>query len=227
MAHPAPWRRVGPTWLWRAIVTPGRAPRRCRTVRSLQAWNDNLESQIEMSETASRLQRFKDAQDQHVSGFESALSEIREGGKRSHWIWYVFPQLSGLGHSAASQIYGLDGVAEAEEYLRDPLLRSRLLTIATAVAEKVGAQASVSLERLMGSSIDATKLVSSMTLFKTVATRLHATAGLDEYASIASMAERILSAAAAEGYPPCQFTRKEMTSLSGTGLSAFPRLRGS
>ena len=68
--------------------------------------------------TSSRLARFKDAQAQHVSGFESALSEIHSGGKRSHWIWYVFPQLSGMGYSAPSRTYGLDGVREAEEYLR-------------------------------------------------------------------------------------------------------------
>jgi hypothetical protein len=58
----------------------------------------------------------------------------------------------------------------------------------------------------MGSSIDAAKLVSSMTLFGAVARRLHAEEGLDEYAPLARTAERILQAAAAEGYPPCQFT---------------------
>jgi uncharacterized protein (DUF1810 family) len=153
-----------------------------------------------------RLQRFKDAQDQRASGFETALAEIRAGGKRSHWIWYVFPQLSGLGHSAASQIYGLNGIAEAEDYLRDPLLRSRLLTIATAVSDQAGPRSDVSLERLMGSSIDAAKLVSSMTLFGHVAKQLHATDGLDEYAALARVAEKILAAAAAEGRPACQFT---------------------
>jgi len=65
------------------------------------------------------------------------LSEINAGEERGHWIWYVFPQLSGLGHSASSRMDGIDGVAEAENYLRDPLVRSRLLTIATAVAEQV------------------------------------------------------------------------------------------
>jgi uncharacterized protein (DUF1810 family) len=153
-----------------------------------------------------RLQRFNDAQNVPGSGFESALSEIRAGGKRGHWIWYVFPQLSGLGHSAASRRYGIDGVAEAADYLRNPLLRSRLLTIATAVAEKVSEDRSSSLLRLMGSSIDATKLVSSLTLFGEVAKQLHGAEGLDEYASIAGVAESILAVAAAEGYPPCQFT---------------------
>jgi len=141
-----------------------------------------------------------------MAGFESALAEIRAGGKRSHWIWYVFPQLAGMGHSAMSQTYGLDGIDEAEAYLRDPLLRSRLLTISSAIAEQSDRQPRPILGRVMGASIDVAKLVSSMTLFGAIAKRLHAAEGLDEYASMAHVAERILVAAAAEGYPPCQFT---------------------
>jgi uncharacterized protein (DUF1810 family) len=160
---------------------------------------------------ASQLERFKDAQDQPMAGFGSALSEIRAGGKRSHWIWYVFPQLAGLGRSALSQQYGVDGIAEAEDYLRDPLLRSRLLAIATAVHEKLGRRGST-LERLMGSTIDVAKLVSSMTLFRAVAERMYGAEGHGEYASIARVAESILSAAAVEGYPACQFTRSKLES---------------
>src|SRR5262245_48977505 len=107
---------------------------------------------------SSALQRFKDAQDQPISGFETALSEIRRGGKRSHWIWYVFPQLAGMGHSAMSQRYGIDGVEEAEDYLRDPVLRSRLSTIAAAVVEQLDRRPAPSLDRLMGASIDVAKL---------------------------------------------------------------------
>lgn len=160
----------------------------------------------------SRLQRFKEAQDQGGSGFQSALAEILAGGKRSHWIWYVFPQLSGMGYSAAARMYGLDGAGEAEDYLRDPLLRSRLLTIASAVADQ--ARSGVTLLRLMGSSIDATKLVSSMTLFAHVAQQLHAAEGLDEYASLAAAAKTILEHAATEGYPPCQFTLNALANQS-------------
>lgn len=152
-----------------------------------------------------RLQRFKDAQDQRGSGFEAALAEMQNGRKRGHWIWYVFPQLAGLGHSAMSQTYGINGVAEAEAYLRDPILRRRLLTIAIAVAEQL--RRGMSIESLMNSSIDATKLVSSMTLFGDVARRLHVAEGLDEYASLARIAAEILAKADAERYPPCTFTR--------------------
>lgn len=159
-----------------------------------------------MDMPSSRIQRFKDAQDQHASGYESALSEIREGGKRSHWIWYVFPQLAGMGHSAMSRTYGLDGIDEAEEYLRDPLLRSRLLAISTAIAEHLDRRPGPTLGQLMGASIDVAKLVSSMTLFGAVAKRLHEQDGLAEYASLSQVAEQILTAADAEGYPPCQFT---------------------
>jgi uncharacterized protein (DUF1810 family) len=147
-----------------------------------------------------------------VSGFQSALSEVHAGGKRSHWIWYVLPQLSGMGHSTASRTYGLDGVQEAEEYLRHPLLRSRLMAIASAVAEQLAGER-VTLLRLMGSSIDATKLVSSMTLFQHVAKRLHDAEGLEEYAALEGAAKTILARAAAEGYPPCQFTLNALANL--------------
>jgi uncharacterized protein (DUF1810 family) len=150
------------------------------------------------------LDRFKEAQAEPRSGFDAALSEIRSGGKRGHWIWYVFPQLAGLGHSSASRAYGIDGAAEAHEYLRDPLLRSRLVTIASAVADQLAR--GVPLGLLMGSSIDATKLVSSLTLFGHVARRLDESEPLDDYASLARVADAILDAAAAAGVPPCRFT---------------------
>ncbi|HEY7187757.1 MAG TPA: DUF1810 family protein [Vicinamibacterales bacterium] len=155
-----------------------------------------------------QLQRFKDAQSQRGSGFESALAEIQGGRKLGHWIWYVFPQLAGLGRSAMSQIYGIDGVAEAEAYLRDPLLRGRLLTITLAVAEQLRRRGS--LESLMNSSIDATKVVSSLTLFGRVARRLHAAENLDDCASLARIADEVLAKADVEGYPPCAFTLERL-----------------
>ena len=114
-----------------------------------------------------------------------------------------------MGSSAASLTYGLDGVSEAEEYLRDPLLRSRLLTIASAVRSQLEGDAP--LLRLMGSAIDVTKLVSSMTLFGHVARRLRDTEGLDEYAALAAVARTILERAAQEGYPRCQFTQNAVS----------------
>ena len=75
------------------------------------------------------LTRFKRAQERNPGGFSTALSELEAGQKRSHWIWYIFPQLAGLGHSEMAVAYGLHGVAEAIVYLRDPELRQRLLVL--------------------------------------------------------------------------------------------------
>src|SRR6218665_3551718 len=69
------------------------------------------------------LNRFLDAQ---KASYADALSEIRSGQKRSHWIWYIFPQLKGLGLSSMSQTYGLANIAEACAYLADPILGHRL-----------------------------------------------------------------------------------------------------
>jgi uncharacterized protein (DUF1810 family) len=155
------------------------------------------------------LERFKQAQDRSDSGFESALAEIQSGCKHGHWIWYVFPQLSGLGASMPSQIYGISDLAEAAAYLRDPVLRTRLLTMTAAVAARIDSGTGVSLETLMGSSIDVKKLVSSLTLFGNVARQLHATEGLaalGAYESLARVADEVLAVAVSEGYPPCQYT---------------------
>jgi len=158
----------------------------------------------------SRLDRFKSAQASADSGFEFALAEIRSGGKRSHWIWYVFPQLAGLGMSPASQQFAIADEAEAIEYLRDPDLRSRLLTITTAVAERLHVRQPGSLRVLMGSDTDARKVVSSLTLFRRVAERLHAAEGLEGYQRLASVGDEVLAAAAAEGFAPCEYTLRRL-----------------
>ena len=150
------------------------------------------------------LDRFKTAQDERVDGFDAALAEMRAGRKHGHWIWYVFPQLAGLGGSHLSHLYGIDGPEEAAEYLQDPVLRDRLLTITKAVEEQV--TGGRSLDTLMGSAIDVRKLVSSLTLFSSVARRLHDTEGLEDYQSLARAADEVLAVAATEGYPLCPYT---------------------
>lgn len=151
-----------------------------------------------------RLDRFKRAQEQPTTGLDAALRELRSGQKRGHWIWYVFPQLSGLGSSGASQHYGIDGIEEAVEYLHDPVLSDRLLAVATTVAERV--RAGSSLEHLMGSSIDAMKVVSSLTLFREVAARLPVDEGHTVHRTLVDVADAVLSAADLEGYPRCART---------------------
>ena len=74
---------------------------------------------------------FLEAQDNGV--YERALSEIQSGHKKSHWMWFIFPQLTGLGHSATAQYYSLQDKAHAEEYWSNPILRERLIEISQAV----------------------------------------------------------------------------------------------
>ena len=107
------------------------------------------------------LERFHEAQLRSRTGYETALAEIRAGGKRSHWIWYIFPQIEGLGRSSMARAYALRDLGEACAYLRDPILRGRYEEIAGAVSEQLSR--GISIEDLMGSQIDALKLASSLT----------------------------------------------------------------
>lgn len=93
--------------------------------------------------------------------YDTAFKEMQEGHKRSHWIWYIFPQLRGLGHSSSSFIFGLADVEEANAYLEHPILGKRLKEITSVLLMYKNENA----ETLMGSAIDAIKLRSSMTLF--------------------------------------------------------------
>jgi uncharacterized protein (DUF1810 family) len=167
----------------------------------------------------STLARFKQAQARTPGGYEAALQEIESGQKRGHWIWYVFPQLTGLGHSPAAVEFGIHGAAEAAEYLRDAELRQRLLTITRAAAAQLAAGRP--LRSLMGSHIDAVKLVSSMTLFEAIAARLQAEGGDDVYRRLAAAAREILAAAAAQGYPACAYTLDRI----GSTQSGLPDAR--
>ena len=103
------------------------------------------------------LQRFIDAQD---GAYEGALRELRAGRKTGHWIWFIFPQLAGLGRSEMSRFYGIVSLDEARAYLADPVLGPRLLECVAAVLAAPGRSA----EAILG-SVDAMKLRSSMTLF--------------------------------------------------------------
>jgi uncharacterized protein (DUF1810 family) len=156
-----------------------------------------------------QLERFRAAQDAPGSGFEAALQEIRTGAKTGHWIWYVFPQLQGLGASAMSQAYALADAADAADYLRDPVLRTRLLAITSAVAEQLATRG-LTLRALMGSEVDARKIVSSLTLFEQVAGTLARNERLEDCAALARRAADLLDAAALEGYGRCAFTLERL-----------------
>lgn len=106
------------------------------------------------------LQRFVDAQSDGV--YEQALAELRQGRKRSHWMWFIFPQHVDLGRSPTAKKYGFSGVEEARAYLDHPLLGDRLIECCDAVLGHLlnGAKA----EDILG-HIDAMKLRSSMEIF--------------------------------------------------------------
>jgi uncharacterized protein (DUF1810 family) len=154
------------------------------------------------------LDRFKDAQRSSYDGFESALAEMRTGTKIGHWIWYVFPQISGLGTSGTARTFAIESEAEAMAFLRDAELRSRYFAIIEAVAEQL--RAGKSLRALMASDIDARKVVSSLTLFRHVARKLYDTEGIAAYGSVADTADEVLTAAATQGYPPCAYTLQRL-----------------
>jgi len=94
--------------------------------------------------------------------YDLALAELRAGAKRHHWMWFVFPQLAGLGRSAMAQRYALAGQTEAQAYLAHPLLGARLAECTDAVLGWAGRS---SAEAIFG-AVDAMKLRSSMTLFE-------------------------------------------------------------
>ena len=105
------------------------------------------------------LARFRAAQDADGT-YDRALGELRRGRKTSHWMWFVFPQIAGLGLSATSRRYALTGLDEARAYLADAVLGPRLRACAQALLDVDGGSA----EAILG-PIDAVKLRSSMTLF--------------------------------------------------------------
>ena len=164
----------------------------------------------------SSLDRFKEAQDAPHAGFAVALRELEAGRKTSHWIWYVFPQLAGLGQSSTAVSYSLAGAEEAADYLRDRVLGERLITaIAVVRTHLAGTKAGrIRLEELMGSQVDALKLVSCMTLFRHVAKALYAADPQPRFAAMAEHTESILAAAAADGYGRCAYTEEHLPRLS-------------
>jgi uncharacterized protein (DUF1810 family) len=105
------------------------------------------------------LERFVKAQDSGGT-YHQAVRELRNGRKTSHWMWFIFPQIAGLGRSAMAQAFAISDLAEAQAYLRHPMLGPRLVECAGIVASHRGLTA----EQIFG-GIDAIKLRSSMTLF--------------------------------------------------------------
>lgn len=108
-------------------------------------------------ESYKNLKRFSDRQ---TRIYEAVVKELKTGKKEGHWMWYIFPQLRGLGYSSKSYIYGIDGIDEAKAYLEHPVLSKRLKECCEILLTHKDKTA----EEIFG-EIDAMKLRSSMTLF--------------------------------------------------------------
>jgi uncharacterized protein (DUF1810 family) len=106
---------------------------------------------------SSNLERFLDVQ---ADDYETALSEIKNGRKRSHWMWYIFPQIQGLGYSETSRFYAIKNKKEADDFLQHPILGNRLISICNELLKLKSNNAN----DIFGNPDDL-KLKSSMTLF--------------------------------------------------------------
>jgi uncharacterized protein (DUF1810 family) len=133
--------------------------------------------------------------------FDQALSEINGGRKRSHWMWFIFPQITGLGSSPTATAYAIRNRAEATAFLQDPTLGPAYRQLVEAVWHQV-AERGVSVRRLFGRPDDQ-KLVSSLTLFAGVAADLD-----DEWTVLTANANDILDRAAEQGLPRCTPTQR-------------------
>jgi uncharacterized protein (DUF1810 family) len=112
-----------------------------------------------MADSTNNLMRFMDAQNKM---YLTAFSEIEKGKKETHWMWFIFPQINGLGHSDTANYYAIANLKEAEEFLQHPILGKHLIEI-TALLLRLKHK---SAESIFG-ELDALKLRSSMTLFAT------------------------------------------------------------
>lgn len=139
------------------------------------------------------LDRFKTAQADPESGIQTALAELHDGRKTSHWIWYVLPQLARLGRSEKAVFYGLADLAAAQAYAADPVLGPRLQACLTLIDGHL--RGDVPPLQLMGSEGDILKLASCVTLF--------AAAGRG---AIRELAASIQTQLAARGTPACAAT---------------------
>lgn len=156
---------------------------------------------------------FLSAQNGATAGFVTALAELESGHKSGHWIWYIFPQLAGLGLSAMAQKFAISGDVEARAYLAHPVLGPRLLAAQQVVLQQISPPASRLLIALMGGKVDAQKLVSSCTLFGHVAHGLLSDGDptvVERAGMVATTCRQILAIAERQGLPPCFFTLDAM-----------------
>lgn len=177
-----------------AARSTGTASRAALSLSSRRPWKRRGRS------TGMSLSRYIEAQNDPDAGYAVALHEIRTTGKRSHWVWYVFPNLGGLGSSANAQNFALRDLEEAIAFMHHPVLGDRLQEICDAIVGRLNSGSD--LITLMGSRIDVLKLVSCMTLFAGLA---------QQECRLSQESSAILNAARGEGFPPCDFTAARLT----------------
>ncbi|MBS3997074.1 MAG: DUF1810 domain-containing protein [Hydrogenophaga sp.] len=142
------------------------------------------------------LQRFVDAQ---TGVYDTALRELRQGHKQTHWIWFVLPQLQGLGRSSQARFYGITGRAEAAAYWAHPLLGPRLLACVQALNRHAGQR----IETILG-PVDAQKFGSCLTLFDVVAPHTPELAAALQHFYAGARCEKTLAWVGAISSPPDQ-----------------------
>ncbi len=156
------------------------------------------------TEGSTALERFRRAQSSDTAGFEAARAELVSGRKVGHWMWYIFPQLKGLGASDISRFYALRDRDEATAYLSDHVLGTRLAEMTGLVDAKL--KRGIRLEILFDGSIDARKLVSSLTLFELAARRGAAEAFPFRREDFNRHCAAVLGTADREGFERCFYT---------------------
>jgi uncharacterized protein (DUF1810 family) len=144
------------------------------------------------------LERFHDG---YRLEYEQALAEIEGGRKRSHWMWFIFPQVRGLGSSPTAIHYAFRDRAEAEAFFRDPILGPGYRTLVDAVWRQV-IERRLTIRQLFGPPDDQ-KLISSLTLFAGLAHQLGG-----DFASSVAQANEILGVSATQGFASCATTRQ-------------------
>lgn len=170
---------------------------------------------METDEWSQKVARFHHAHANPTAGFNAAIGELQSRRKVGHWVWYIFPQLHGLGKSAAAQRFALEDADEAWAYVAEPLLGARLALAFETVHKHPG-----TLHDLMREPIDVRKLVSSMTLFYVVCQQhLHDQDKLLEARAraIATSCHFILEKAASEGLPLCAVTLERLPTVARCG----------
>ena len=152
------------------------------------------------------LNRFHQAQQKSRDGYAQAYNEILSGKKRNHWIWYILPQLKTLGRSDNAITYGIADFNEVCEYMHDPILFKRYHDMVKLIEQQLVRNPHLLIDDLMGSSVDAGKLASSLTLFHGTALSLDAREPKQELKELKKSCTAILDIMTAQGYRRCPNT---------------------